>query len=95
MTYGVLPSKVKFEKMWEAQGIVTFKVRNCKIVGDHDFTLDELYSFMQECVDNNENLDWVSSALSVFGIEWILGGKNEAQEFSSLSGFVWDEHDSF
>ena len=76
-TYGVMPPYEQFKSHYER--IVTektFVVMNCPIMGNREFTCDELFKTCNRLVylwvsGDDKSGDWVSCVLSVLEFEWI------------------------
>lgn len=87
LTYGTLPSLEIFRECWlgDVGPTRSYSVRNCKLVGDVDYTSpEELYVQLETFVaaldayqgwevDEGQcpEGDWCSAVLSTFGIEWV------------------------
>jgi hypothetical protein len=85
-TFGVLPTYEEFCEAFRASNVEdghdpdkAFKVRNCRLVGDVDYTAEELFAECKKFLRRREKPDntdrcpwqWVSCVLSVLGIEWV------------------------
>jgi hypothetical protein len=78
LTYGHLPTKPIFDRMFAEQCPTGFLILNCKRVGNHNFTTsDALYNELSKAVnewvfqDDNESGSWASAVLTVLGVEWV------------------------
>lgn len=86
LTYGVLPTKEQFEEQYVktlGSDCNIYKVRNCKTVGNQDYTITALWGTINlfynraerdiriDSIKANEYSDWISCVLETLGIEWI------------------------
>jgi hypothetical protein len=80
MTFGTMPTYEQFEAQFDELCPDTYRIRNCKVHGNADYTCRELYAEVKKAVDDSENWDLdnenspinvASSILYTLGFEWI------------------------
>ncbi len=77
MTYGKLPTRKEFDKAFdnfeEQVSDITFKVRNDKLFGNHDFSRNELWDTLKLSVKkgSEEMLSFANDVLEILGFEWV------------------------
>jgi hypothetical protein len=79
MTFGNMPTFEQFEKQFdEVVSGNKYRIRNCKVHGNSDYTCRELYDEVKAAVEgtwdtDNENsrINVASSIMYTLGFEWI------------------------
>lgn len=78
LTYGRLPTRHVFNDSWKLsfpkEGYrAIYRIRNDKIVGDVDWTIDEVHQWIVNAINGGDKkeLDLASSILYTLGIEWV------------------------